>query len=151
MAIQIQFRRGTADEWTSVDPTLALAEMGIETDTNLFKIGNGTSTWVQLDYGGIQGPPGPVGSTGTVGYTAVDNVLYVSESGNDSNDGRSLTFSKRTIKSAVSVASTGTTIFIKSGDYTENTPITVPDFVSLVGDNLRTVTVRPTTSTNDIF
>jgi len=151
MAIQIQFRRGTAGEWTGVNPTLALAEMGIETDTNLFKIGNGTSTWIQLDYGGIQGPQGPAGSTGTAGATVVDNVLYVSESGNDSNDGRSLTYSKRTIKSAVSVASTGTTVFVKSGDYTENTPITVPDFVSLVGDNLRTVTVRPTTSTNNIF
>lgn len=151
MAIQIQFRRGTATEWTSVNPTLALAEMGIETDTNLFKIGNGTSTWIQLNYGGIQGPRGPIGNTGTVGYTVVDNVLYVSKSGNDSNDGRSLTFSKRTIKSAVASASTSTTIFVKSGDYIEDTPITVPDFVSIVGDNLRTVTVRPTTSTNDIF
>lgn len=151
MAIQIQFRRGTATEWSGVNPTLALAEMGIETDTNLFKIGNGTSTWIQLDYGGIQGPQGPIGNTGTVGISAVDNVLYVSKSGNDSNDGLSLTYSKLTIKSAVAIASTGTTIFVKSGDYIENTPIDVPKFVSLVGDNLRTVTVRPNTSTNDIF
>ena len=154
MAIQIQFRRGTATEWSGVNPTLALAEMGIETDTNLFKIGNGTSTWVQLDYGGIQGiqgDKGETGSTGTVGYTVVDNVLYVSESGDDNYDGKSLTFSKRTIASAVSTSTRGTTIFVKSGDYTEVTPISVPDFVSIVGDNLRSVTVRPTTSTNNIF
>jgi len=151
MAVQIQFRRGTSGEWTYVNPTLALAEMGIETDTKLFKIGNGTSTWVQLDYGGIQGYVGSAGAAGGVGYTAVDNVLYVSKSGSDSNDGTSLTYSKLTIAAAVSSSTRGTTIFVKSGDYVEHTPITVPDFVSIVGDNLRSVNVRPNTVTNDIF
>lgn len=149
MAVQIQFRRGTAFEWHSVNPKLAEAEMGIETDTNLFKIGNGVDFWDDLDYGGIQGYTGSA-STSTLSI-AVNNVLYVSKSGNDSNDGRSLASTKLTIKSAVAAASTGTTIFVKSGDYTENTPITVPDFVSIVGDNLRSVTVRSTTSTNDMF
>jgi len=55
MAIQIQFRRGTASEWTSANPILAVGEMGIETDTNLFKIGNGNTAWNSLAYGGIQG------------------------------------------------------------------------------------------------
>ena len=149
MAVQIQFRRGTAFEWHSVNPKLAEAEMGIETDTNLFKIGNGVDFWDDLDYGGIQGYTGSA-STSTLSI-AVNNVLYVSKSGNDLNDGRSLASTKLTIKSAVSAAGTGTTIFVKSGDYTENTPITVPDFVSIVGDNLRSVTVRSTTSTNDMF
>ena len=149
MAVQIQFRRGTAFEWHSVNPKLAEAEMGIETDTNLFKIGNGIDFWDDLDYGGIQGYTGSA-STSTLS-TAVSNVLYVSKSGNDTNDGRSLASTKLTIASAVAVAGTGTTIFVKSGDYTEITPITVPDFVSIIGDNLRSVTVRPTTATNDIF
>lgn len=149
MAVQIQFRRGTAYEWSSVNPILAEAEMGIETDTNLFKIGNGILHWNDLDYGGIRGYTGSA-STSTLSI-AVSNVLYVSKSGNDANDGRSLASTKLTIKSAVAAASTGTTIFVKSGDYTELTPITVPDFVSIIGDNLRSVTVRSTTSTNDIF
>jgi len=149
MAVQIQFRRGTAFEWHSVNPKLAEAEMGIETDTNLFKIGNGIDFWDDLDYGGIQGYTGSA-STSTLSI-AVSNVLYVSKSGNDANDGRSLASTKLTIASAVAAAGTGTTIFVKSGDYTEITPITVPDFVSIVGDNLRSVTVRPTTSTHDIF
>lgn len=38
--------------------------MGIETDTNQFKIGNGTSTWNTLPYGGLQGPPGTVPANG---------------------------------------------------------------------------------------
>ena len=151
MAIQIQFRRGTATEWSTVNPILALAEMGIETDTDLFKIGNGALTWNNLDYGGIQGYTGSSGYTGSIGTIAVQNVLYVSKSGNDANNGTSFGTSKLTIKAAVLVASTGTTIFVKSGDYTENTPINVPDFVSIIGDNLRSVTVRPTTSTNNVF
>ena len=149
MAVQIQFRRGTAYEWTNINPTLAEAEMGIETDTNLFKIGNGTSTWTVLNYGGIRGYTGSR-STATSNL-AVTNVLYVSKSGNDANNGTTLADSKLTIKAAAAVATRGTTIFVKSGDYVENTPITVADFVSIVGDNLRSVNVRATTSTNDIF
>ena len=151
MAIQIQFRRGTASEWSTVNPVLALAEMGIETDTDLFKIGNGSQQWNDLDYGGIRGYSGSVGYTGSAAPNSVDNVLYVSKSGNDSNDGRTLSGSKLTIKSALTIATRGTTIFVKSGDYIENNPMTVPDFVSVVGDNLRSVTVRPQNVTQDLF
>ena len=151
MAVQIQFRRGTANEWATVDPVLAVAEMGIETDTDLFKIGNGVDTWTELDYGGIRGYAGSTGFTGSIGNIAVSNVLYVSESGNDANSGTALNLSKRTIKAALAVATRGTTVFVKSGDYTEANPVTVPDFVSVIGDNLRSVTVRPQTPTDDLF
>jgi hypothetical protein len=65
--IQIQFRRGTALQWFTTNPTLAEAEMGIETDTNLFKIGNGVTVWNSLPYGGLAGPTGPTGSIGLQG------------------------------------------------------------------------------------
>jgi hypothetical protein len=151
MAIQIQFRRGTAAEWTAANPVLALAEMAIETDTDLFKIGNGDDAWNVLPYGGVQGYTGSVGYAGSVGNIAVQNVLYVSKSGNDSNSGTALNLSKASIKSALSVATNGTTIFVKSGDYIENNPMTVPEGVAIVGDNLRTVTVRPLNKTDDLF
>ena len=153
MAIQIQFRRGTASEWASVNPILAEAEMGLETDTQLFKIGNGTQNWNSLPYGGIRGFTGSIGLVGStgVGNIAVQNVLYVSKSGNDANNGQNLSSSKLTIKSAVSIATTGTTIFVKSGDYTEDNPIVLPEGVAIVGDNLRTVTVRPANKTEDLF
>jgi hypothetical protein len=151
MAIQIQFRRGTAAEWTGVDPTLAEGEMGIETDTNLFKIGNGNDSWTELPYGGLRGYVGSSGFTGSIGNMAVSNVLYVSKSGNDSNSGTALNTSKLTIKSALQIATNGTTIFVKSGDYTEINPLTVPEGVAIVGDNLRTVTVRPQNKTQDLF
>ena len=154
MAVQIQFRRGTATEWasTATNPILALAEMGIETDTNLFKIGDGYRHWNDLPYGGVQGYVGSKGDTGSIGPSvAVQNVLYVSKSGNDANDGTTLVGSKLTIAAALAIATRGTTIFVKSGDYTEITPLNVPDFVSIVGDNLRSVTVRPQVVTDDIF
>lgn len=69
MAVQIQLRRGTASQWTSANPTLAIGEMGIETDTDQFKIGDGTTAWNSLAYGGIQGPTGPTGSQGPTGPT----------------------------------------------------------------------------------
>ena len=39
----IKVRRDTAANWTSVNPTLAPGEIGLETDTGKFKIGPGTS------------------------------------------------------------------------------------------------------------
>ena len=155
MAIQIQFRRGTSTEWSNTstaNPILAQGELGIETNTDLFKIGNGILRWNDLPYGGVRGYVGSRGQVGPQGPTiAVQNVLYVSKSGNDSFNGTTLNESKLTIRAAAAIATTGTTIFVKSGDYTEITPINVPDFVSIIGDNLRSVNVRATTATSDIF
>lgn len=53
MAVRIQFRRGTAAEWTSANPTLAAGELGYETDTAKFKLGDGSNTWSALEYAGI--------------------------------------------------------------------------------------------------
>jgi hypothetical protein len=48
--VRIQVRRGVAADWTSVNPILAAGEMGVETDTNKFKFGNGTGAWSTLPY-----------------------------------------------------------------------------------------------------
>jgi archaellum component FlaC len=50
MAARMQQRRGTAAQWTSANPVLGSGEIGFETDTSKFKIGNGTSTWSDLIY-----------------------------------------------------------------------------------------------------
>ena len=52
----LQLRRGTATEWPTANPVLAQGELGYETDTNQYKVGDGTSTWSALSYGGIAGP-----------------------------------------------------------------------------------------------
>lgn len=74
---QIQVRRDTAANWTSTNPTLASGEMGFETDTLKFKIGNGSTAWTSLAYsagtpqmmkmtaGNYYRTPGPGGAQGT--------------------------------------------------------------------------------------
>lgn len=56
----IQIRRGLAADWYNVsapysvaspyNPVLALGEIGYETDTKQFKIGDGTTKWLALNY-----------------------------------------------------------------------------------------------------
>ena len=54
MATRMQQRRGTAAQWISTDsgsgPILASGEIGYESDTNKFKIGDGVNHWLTLDY-----------------------------------------------------------------------------------------------------
>ena len=67
---------GTAAQWTAKNPVLALGEMGIETDTGLFKVGTG-ALWNDTTYstntGGMTGATGSAGgatgATGTLGST----------------------------------------------------------------------------------
>jgi hypothetical protein len=54
MATRIQLRRGTAAAWTAANPVLADGEIGVETDTRFYKIGNGVTAWTALAYGGLQ-------------------------------------------------------------------------------------------------
>lgn len=93
----------------------------------------------------------------------VANVFYVSDdSGNDLNDGTTLSEPFKTIDAALTYVAAlralqtpeeerPITIFVKSGNYVINNPLRVPARVSLVGDNLRTVTVRPQNRTLDMF
>ncbi len=50
MAIRMQQRRGTAAQWASANPVLAAGELGWESDTNKFKMGDGVNQWDDLDY-----------------------------------------------------------------------------------------------------
>lgn len=45
---QIQLRRGTTTQWSTSNPILLSGEIGFDTTTGTFKIGNGTSAWNAL-------------------------------------------------------------------------------------------------------
>ena len=82
------------------------------------------------------------------------NVLYVSKTGNDNHDGATIATSFASIEAALAVANTGTTIFVKSGEYTlDNSTggIEIPAFVSLYGDNLRTTKIKGLVANNDLL
>ena len=54
---KILFRRDTAANWTSANPTLAAGEIGLESDTGKIKLGNGSTVWNSLTYfyGSLEG------------------------------------------------------------------------------------------------
>jgi hypothetical protein len=79
MNVIIQFRRGTAAEWTAANPTLALGEVGYETDTGKIKVGNGSTAWNGLSYSS-EGPTGPTGPTGPAGPTGADGPNNITTS-----------------------------------------------------------------------
>jgi hypothetical protein len=92
-----------------------------------------------------------------VGY--VEKVYYVAEDGLDTNDGKTLSTPFRSIKAAIAAASASRSnnpaipayrqsVHVKTGYYIEEAPITVPPNTSILGDDLRTVVVRPTTATS---
>ena len=82
----------------------------------------------------------------------VGNVIFVSGNGNDNNSGNSLANALANVHTALNRAQPWTTVFVKSGDYVlYNQPVTIKTRVGLVGDNLRTTTIRPANVTQDMF
>jgi hypothetical protein len=82
----------------------------------------------------------------------VGNVLYVTGNGNDNNSGHSFANALANIHTALNRAQPWTTVFVKSGDYLlYEQPVTIKNRVGLVGDNLRTTTIRPAERTKDMF
>jgi len=63
MPAVIQVKRGTASSWTSANTVLAAGEIGYETDTRKFKVGDGSNNWTSLNYATID--LGSLGLTGT--------------------------------------------------------------------------------------
>ena len=93
-------------------------------------------------------------TTGDVTGPKVTNVYYVTEDGNDDNDGRSADKNGAfaSIKRASEVAPIGSTIIVAPGDYYENNPITLRDFVTVTGQGeLRNTRVFPKNPTSDFF
>jgi hypothetical protein len=94
-----------------------------------------------------------------VGYT--EKLFFVSEDGSDTNDGKTQNYPFRTIKAAVQAASASiasqtsslsnpyrVSIQVAPGYYTEQAPIIMPKYTSIIGNDLRTTIVRPTTATS---
>ena len=83
-------------------------------------------------------------------------VYYVTKEGSDANNGRSISRGFASLRHACDfiAAKTGAdapsasnphTIYVKAGVYEETLPIQIPQFVSVIGDNLRTSVIKPKT------
>jgi hypothetical protein len=79
------------------------------------------------------------------------NVIYVAEDGLDVNDGRRPSTAKRTIKAAAAIAVNGDVIRVAGGIYQEQNPISLPQNVSVDGDDLRNTKIIPSNTGQDLF
>ena len=102
-----------------------------KTDYRLASVGTGVS-WR---------PPG----------VETQNTIWVTKDGNDSNTGLLEGDAKATVGGAAAVAEPGDTIVIRPGVYTENNPIGLRTDVTVTGQDLRLVTIRPLNVTKDVF
>lgn len=83
MATRMQQRRGTAAQWTSADPILAAGEIGFESDTSKFKIGDGVNHWSDLSYfltadDIIDGAPEVLNTLNELAAAIGDNADFIS-------------------------------------------------------------------------
>jgi len=80
-------------------------------------------------------------------------IWYVATNGSDSNVGDHQNGPFASIAKALSETSTGDTVLIYPGTYTENFPLTVPSGVTVRGMGIRSVKIVPTilTSSSDAF
>ena len=131
-----------------------LKAVGITTISNLKVSG--------LQFPTADGAKGQVLATdgaGNIGFTTGGGgggsnvILRVSgKTGSDSNDGKILPVA--TIKKATQLASfvgEPVTILVETGDYIESNPLLLYDEVSIIGDSLRNVVVRPLNAGKDLF
>jgi hypothetical protein len=126
---------------TAKKDSVVIGVEGSTTDVNF--VGTGVSVitsglnQVDVSINAVSNPPG--------------KTVYVATNGDDNNDGLTLDYSKKTIKSAVGITSAGDTVKVSPGTYVEDNPIILPEDVSIEGAELRNCIVAPQNSGNDLF
>jgi hypothetical protein len=127
MSVKIQLKRTTASAWTSLNPTLDVGEIGFETDTKKFKIGDGSTVWTSLPYSITANlASGTLNDLGDVTITSAANGDFLRWNGSAwINDAVNL--STDTVGSFVQslVAGTGITLANNSGE--NSTPTVAVD------------------------
>ena len=126
--------------------TVGEGSVTIDGDNNTVNVGVVTITNSQV----ILGDNVTINASAT-GINSAPNVFYVAKDGDDDNNGTSIDNAKLTIKGAVGIATSGSTVKVFSGTYVEANPIEVPANVSIVGDDQRSVNVIGSTPEKDIF
>jgi len=136
----------TLNNTLDVDGT-AIFRNTVELESSLIDVNNSTATG-KFDYRlssvgtGVSWRPSGV---------ETQNTIWVTKDGNDSNTGLLEGDAKATVGAAASVAQAGDTIVIRPGVYTENNPIGLRTDVTVTGQDLRLVTIRPINVTKDVF
>jgi len=85
-----------------------------------------------------------------LGHKVTYNALYLAHQEFNVGASERLTIVRAT-NAVANNQGTDTTIFLKSGDYVINNPIKLPPKTAIIGDALRTTTIRPKNVDSDIF
>jgi len=132
----------------------------IPNTTNLHSLGSPSKRWDNIYTNLVNGQ---AVSTGSLSAGLIDfnlkfgNAFYVSVNGDDTNVGDHPFAPFKTIKGALqsvdASVSGPVTIYVAPGDYEEEFPLVVPPNVSVIGEDLRNVQIRPDTSSQfeDVF
>jgi hypothetical protein len=130
---QFQFRRDSAANWSSANPVLLSGELGLETDTDQFKIGDGTSTWNMLPYGGLQGPQGVQGIQGEPGRGIVSITRTAGNGAAGTTDTYTITYTDST--TSTFTVRNGSSVVV--GTTNTVTPVTAPSVTDAdAGENV---------------
>lgn len=135
---KILLRNDTAAKWTSENPVLSKGELGIEIDTNKFKIGDGAKTWTQLSYAGTV-----VAASSTNGHITIDGTdttVYTLPTGGSSIGGVKTTSSGA---GTVKINSAGTMQLNTSG-------ATAGTYAKVTVNNMGVVTKGDSLTASDI-
>lgn len=142
MATPIRIKRSAVAGKKPTKEQLQLGELGLNFyDGKIF---------LKQDTGGV-GVGTRVVEVGAGTTTFVGQTFFVSQNGNDENNGLNETNAKATIKAAVALASPGDTVKVFPGTYNEDNPINLADNVSVEGTELRRCLVSPQNTNTDLF
>ena len=135
---RIQVRRGTAAAWTAANPVLAEGEPGLELGTGKIKYGDGLSTWSDLSYASS----GSGGSSGGGGSSDQLSVATFGALGDGSTNDTAA------IQAAINASRTagGGAVFFPPGIYRITSQLTLYDYVRLVGESMKTTTIKQTST-----
>jgi hypothetical protein len=139
MAVQIQLRNDTSTNWTSYNPTLAQGELGIETDTQKYKLGDGATAWTSLSYatlsagtfnntifGGITRESVYTTATGFAGYTFYattnNSIQYITANSTANGTLNITSTSSQTLNTLMSIGQSITCILLVTNGSTAYYP-----------------------------
>ena len=78
MTTRIKIRRDSSSNWSTVNPILALGELGLDTTLNKLKVGDGTTHWTSLNFIHDGADTGSISFNGTWIHNIGSGDIYIS-------------------------------------------------------------------------
>lgn len=134
MAANIKLKRSSVPGKKPTTSDLQLGELGLNTyDGKIF---------AKISKSGIE-------SIVSIGSEEPGNSYFITKNGSDTNDGKSVGNAFASLSKALTSCSSGDTIQISAGIYTETFPLEIPQGVTVIGAGIRSTFIQPSDATKD--